>query len=76
MRWKWLVIAAVLLAAAGSIVLLSMRVGAQADEIEGLRRQVEGMRRDSEYWPALIRVEMLRMEARLKAWLRDGEERR
>jgi len=76
MRWKWLVVACLALAAAGSIVLLSLRVGEQASEIDCLREQVEGMRRDAEFRPALIRTELLRMEARLRAWWIDGAEKR
>jgi len=48
----------------------------QADQIDAMGREIERIRHDSEYWPTLVRAELLAMEMRLRAWMeaRDGAE--
>jgi len=50
----------------------------QADQIDDMGAEVERLRQDSDFWPALIRVELLKMEMRLRAWMeeRDGAGRK
>ena len=76
MRWKWLVCVIMALAAIGAVAAMSCRIAEQSDEIEAMDKEIHALRHDAEFWPALIRVELVRMEARLKAWWIHGAERR
>ena len=72
-----MVIAALVVAAAGFVWLYCV-CERQARQIDAMSVEVEQLRRDSEFWPVVVRVELLRMEMRLRAWMeaRDGAEER
>ena len=61
-----MVIAALVVAAAG-FVWLYCGCERQARQIDAMSVEVEQLRRDSEYWPVVVRAELLRMEMRLRA---------
>jgi len=72
-----MVIVALALCAAG-YVWVWLVCDSQADQIDEMSQEIETLRHDSEYWPTLIRAELLRMEMRLRAWMeeRDGAGRK
>ena len=74
---RWLIVAALVALTVGFLWQYSVSMR-QADQIDAMCRKVERMQRDADYWPALIRSELLRMEMRLRAWMeaRDGVEER
>jgi len=50
----------------------------QADQIEAQGRELQRLNVDKNFWPVLLRTELLRMEMRLRAWMeeRDGAGRK
>ena len=71
MRWKWLVCAVLGAVAVAGVVWLSLTVADQTRQIDAMSREIDGLRRDSEYWPALVRAEFLRLEVRLRKLMEE-----
>lgn len=69
------IVAAVAVALCG---WLALTVRDQAQKIESMGREIERLRHDADFWPQLVRTELLRFEVRLRAWMeeRDGDEER
>ena len=71
MRWKWIVYLAFGAVAVAGIVCLSLTVADQTRQIDAMSREIDGLRRDAEFWPALVRAEFLRLEVRLRKLMEE-----
>ena len=70
-----MVIVALLMCAAGYVWVWCV-CDSQADQIEAMSREMDRLRHAADFWPAMLRAELIALEMRLRAWMesRNGAE--